>query len=103
MPGFAETAAYFESRSKRSRSTEKRQELEETAKFYRTLASVTPTFPVGYKVPAPVKPNGSPQADRLYQRAEECRALAEGMRVQSCREILIRLALTYEDTASRLK
>ncbi len=100
MPGFSDTAAFFEVRAKKARSPDRQSELAHTASFYRALAQITPTFPSGYKPPADIKPNGSRNADRLRKWAEECRAIAASMRDANCKAMLERLAQTYEQTAA---
>jgi len=99
MAGFSETAAYFDLRAKKARDGQDQQRFLETAGFYRALARITPALPLGYKPPQS-KPNGSPRADRWRARADECRAIAQGMRDESCRAMLARLAETYEGMAN---
>ncbi len=98
MVGFADTAAFFDSKAKKARVRDDEQRFVETAGFYRALARITPAFPPGYKVP-PAKRNGSPQSERWLSRAEECRTLAEQMRDAECRGRLFRLAEGYEAMA----
>lgn len=94
---FAATAAYFEAKSKKNRhSDDRRQELADAARFYSALATITPTFPHGYKEPA----TDIGFASRLNKRAEECRAMAAATRDQECRAKLLRLAQTYERVSS---
>lgn len=98
MTGFADTAAYFDAKAKKARTSGDQRRFAGTAGFYRTLARITPTFPHGYTAPR-IKPNGSPRADRLRSRAEECRAMAAAIRDVNCRAVLGRLADSYEAMA----
>ncbi len=102
MAGFSETAAYFESKAKKARAAYDQQRFGDAATFYRTLAQITPSLPAGY-TSRQVEPNGSPAADRLRARAEECRAIAEVTRDPTCRAKLIRLADSYEAMAAGVK
>jgi acyl carrier protein phosphodiesterase len=92
--GFAATASYFEGRAKRERDPDVRKMLAEVAGFYRNLAGVVPGFPPGF--------DGRRQylkADRWLERAEECRAIAEHLTDQDCREQMKRLADSYDRLA----
>src|SRR5690348_2816604 len=98
MP-FSDTAAYFEARAKTARSDERRNGLAEAGKVYRQLATITPTFPMGYK-----RPNGFAHAsDRLDNRAQECAAIAEAMHDPASKGKMMRLARTYEQVSRSLK
>jgi hypothetical protein len=99
MPGFNDTATFFEARAGKAKSPERQAELADTATFYRTLGRITATFPFGYRQPGAIPPNGSRTAERLLGRSEECRAMAEAMRDPACRAALMRLADTYEQVA----
>ncbi len=94
MPTFADTAAYFEAKAGKARDDRRRADLAGTARFYRRLNEITPTFPFGYQTPAM-----NDAATRLVKRAEECRALAAAMRDPKCRARLLELAATYEQVA----
>jgi hypothetical protein len=88
---FSVTAAYFERRAAKAKFEDRRRELAETAKFYRQLANITPTFPVGYTRPAL-----GYGADRLDQWAKECRAMADLLPDPECKDRMLRLAHTYD-------
>lgn len=98
MP-FSDTAAYFEARAKTARSDERRNDLAEAGKFYRQLATITSTFPIGYKRP----PDFASASDRLDRRAQECVAIAEAMHDPVCKDKMMRLARTYEQISRSLK
>jgi hypothetical protein len=95
---FSDTAAYFEARAKTTRSDERRNGLAEAGKFYRQLATITSTFPIGYKRP----PDFACASDRLDKRAQECIALAEAMHDPACKDKMMRLARTYEQISRSL-
>ncbi len=92
VPTFADTAAYFEARTKKAKDEDRRAELAATARFYRELAAITLYFPFGYQQQS-LKPADT---SRLSKRAEECRAIAAKMRDPECKAKLLRLAETYE-------
>ena len=96
---FSDTAAYFEARAKTARSDDRRSALAEAGKFYRQLATITPTFPMGYKRPS----HFAHASDRLDKRAQECVALAEAMHDAACKDKMMRLARTYEQVSRSLK
>ena len=98
MP-FSDTAAYFEARAKTARSDERRNALAEAGKFYRQLATITPSFPMGYKRQA----DFAHASDRLDKRAQECVAIAEAMHDPACKDKMMRLARTYEQVSRSLK
>ncbi len=98
--GFADTAAYFEAKARRTRVPETRDRFLDSAKFYRQLGDITPSLPPGYKAPMA---SGTGRAGRLLNRADECRAIAESMRDANARGALIRLAETYEALAKCAK
>jgi hypothetical protein len=99
MPGFADTAAYFEARAKKARAREDQERFLETAGFYRALSRITPGFPPGYKTPQ-LKLSRSTKAARWRARAEECRAISEATQDQNCRAMLSRLAESYDGMAN---
>jgi hypothetical protein len=94
VPGFQNTASYFERRASKARDPEARRSLGETAAFYRSLAAVVPGFPPAYKRPPR---NGNPWTDR----ADECRALAECTSDPECRRQLEALADDYDRMAKQ--
>jgi hypothetical protein len=88
--------ALFEDRAKRERNDQERKEhLRETACFYRRLATITPTFPQGYRTNS----KATPKSDRWAARAEECRAIADCLTDSECREQMMGLADTYDRLA----
>ena len=96
MATFSNTAAYFEARAKKAKSQDRRQQFFDAARFYEELGQITPEFPEGCKQPERLSANASLRADRLRDRAEECRAIADSMQDESCKAKLLRLADTYE-------
>lgn len=96
---FSDTAAYFEARAKTARSADRRDELAEAGKFYRQLATITPTFPIGYKRSS----HFADGSNRLEKRAQECMAIAEAMHDPECKDRMMRLARTYEQVSQSLK
>jgi hypothetical protein len=74
LPGFGDTAAYFDARACKARDDEK-ERLLDAAKFYRSLARIISSFPPAFK------PNGATlsvaSAGRWVRRAELCRRLAD--------------------------
>lgn len=100
---FSDTAAYFEARAKTARSDERRNDLAEAGKFYRQLATITSTFPIGYKRPPDFAPDFACASDRLDKRAQECIAIAEAMHDPVCKDKMMRLARTYEQISRSLK
>lgn len=97
IPGFSSTAGYFIRRADRARDEAERERLLEVAEFYRSLASITPGLPSGFKLNGALPVNSRVQ--RWKARAEECRALAEHFTDASCRGQLARLAETYDRLA----
>lgn len=89
LPGFSDTADFFAARAKKAKSGDKRQDLFETARFYRALATIVPTFPPKYRGP-------KPSTDPWHDRAEICRALAEAVDNPEIGRRLLALAGTYE-------
>jgi hypothetical protein len=88
--GFANAAAYFESRAHKARDLDEKQRLTEIAGFYRRLAGITSDYPPGYKA------NGATgRASRWKARAEECRAIADGLSHPQSRAQMLDLADTY--------
>jgi hypothetical protein len=97
-PGFASTAAYFESMARKERrDEERRKRLMETAGFYRHLAGIIPAMPTGYAGNRTTLP--LTRAERWKARAEECRTLADCFTDPTCRGQLARLAQSYEEMA----
>src|SRR5690349_15786168 len=88
MP-FADTAAYFENRASHARPNERRQELAESARFYRELANITPSFPPGYK--GAKLPE---TADRTTERRRSLRWLTL-FETSSAKQRMLRLARRY--------
>src|SRR5215831_20461628 len=98
-PGFATTAAYFESLArKENRDQERRQRLMEWAGFYRSLARIIPGLPTGYESNRATLP--ITRAERWKARAEECRTLADCFTDPICRGQLTRLAQDYDRMAA---
>jgi len=87
--GFKDTAEYFRTRGQKSRDYDQRQRFLDQARFYRQLADIVPTFPVGYKEPRFT-------GDHFRNRAEECRAIADSFRDPECKRRLLDLANQYD-------
>src|SRR5262245_24418076 len=94
MPGFENSADYFERRADRARDEAERQRLDDVAKHYRALAEIVPGLPKGYKANG-VGPFTS-RVRRWEARAEECRVLAEHFDGSQSAEQLLRLAESYD-------
>ena len=92
--GFANAAAYFDSRANKARDLDEKQRLTEIASFYRRLAGITSDYPLGYKTS---RPTG--RASRWEARAEECRAIADGLSHPQSRAQMLDLADTYAGMA----
>ena len=86
--GFAQTAAFFESRAKKALDPEDAHHLREVAGFYRELAGIAPNLQRGS--------NGA----RWKSRAIECRTMADHFIDANCREQMMRLAATYDRLGS---
>ena len=94
MPGFENSAAYFERRADKAREPAERERFEDVARHYRSLSQIVPGLPKGCKMNG-VEPLTS-QVRRWKARAEECRVLAEHFDQSRCRRQLLELAETYE-------
>lgn len=94
-PTFKDTADFFESRAANGICTaERKRILLEEAGFYRSLAAIVPRLPPDYKAP---RANGN----RWLDRAEVCRAIAEGVKDGECQSRLLTLADAFERMSAR--
>lgn len=92
--GFANAAAYFESRANKARDFDDKQRLTEIAGFYRRLARITSDYPLGYKANREAS-----RVSRWEARAEECRAIADGLSHTQSRAQMLDLADMYAGMA----
>lgn len=90
---FSDAAAYFEFQMQREEDESRQADLDDAARFYRELAGIIPSFPIGYY--------GAFWDVRvgLDSRAEQCTSLAAVVRDPECRAHLERLAGTYRRAA----
>ena len=94
--GFKQSAEFFEARAEKASHPLTKERLAEQARFYHDLAAITPNRPKGYKLQL------GTFANRWLNRAEECRAMAEGFKDDPiCRTQLFALAETYERLADK--
>ena len=98
---FLATAEHFSQRAKQARSAEDRSRFRDSAKFYRALAAVTPAIPEGCRLNASARPWLSAQAERYSARAEMCRAIADCLREEGPKLLLMRMAASYDQLANR--
>jgi hypothetical protein len=90
---FSDAAAYFEVQVQREGDESRQAEFDDAARFYRELAEIMPSFPIGYY--------GTFWDARagLDSRAEQCRSLAAVVRDAERQAKLLRLAGTYRRAA----
>lgn len=90
---FSEAAAYFELQVQREEDETRQAEFDDAARFYRELADIMPSFPIGYYGPFWDIKAG------LGTRAEQCRSLAAVVRDPERQRKLLRLARIYQSAA----
>jgi hypothetical protein len=90
---FSDAAAYFELQLQREEDEGRQAKFDDAARFYRELAEIMPSFPIGYY--------GAFWDTRagLGSRAEQCRSLAAVVRDPERQAKLLRLAVTYRSAA----
>ena len=93
--GFKETAEFFELRAAKAKDELTRKRYTENAAFYRALAAIVSTLPMGFSIP------GATNANSWLNRADICRMLAEAYKDPTCCRQLMDLAATCERLAAR--
>jgi hypothetical protein len=83
--GFAQSASFLEERARKARDPSDAQRFSEMATFYRQLANIIPDFSPGLS-----------DAERRRARADECRAIASCLADPLSRDIMMRLADSYD-------
>ena len=98
---FFATADHFSRRGKQARTAEDRARFADSAKFYRALAAITPALPADYKPRGKPTQRFSAQAQRSSGRAEMCRAIADCLREEGPKLLLMRMGASYDQLANR--